>query len=101
MLKQSKWIGDNVKPIPVLKDGNGKLIKDYKHSDWIRKLLEEFGEVIEATLVEDDKQIAKELQDLKHVCHSMQHWLGYSDKDIDEICVDTNEVNRSRGYFEG
>ena len=116
-LQESKWAGaKSVRPLPVIRDGEGKLIEDYDLKDWFRKLNEELDRLKEIAYQADvlqnyqDKNdgtekwyiplIARELQDVKHVCNTMQYWLGYNDKDIDQLCVEMNEKNRSRGYFE-
>ena len=86
------------KPIPVIRDGSGKLICDYDRFDWFSKLNEELNEVKVAIWdfenYEDDntydeaeglRRVAEELQDLKTVCTSMQSWLGYDEKARDKI----------------
>lgn len=89
------------RPTPITVDKHHKLVASYAYNDWVQCLLEELSEIIDAILVEDaEEQIAEELQDLKHVCTSMQHWLGFDDKDIDKLCAETNEKNRKRGYLE-
>ena len=105
-LKQSKWIGSgddddtSVLPIPVKKDSNGKLVKDYSYDDWTRKITEEFREILEEVLVEDNTRIAEELQDLITVCTSYLDFLGFDQKKRIELTKHINEKNRMRGYFE-
>lgn len=105
ILKQSKWVGaDNqdkeiIRPIPVVKDKRGKLIQDYDQTDWLIAIQEEYKEATEQIILEDKTRAAEELQDLKHVCTTMQHWLGFDDKAIDELCAETNAKNQRRGYF--
>ena len=104
LLKQSKWSGtDNdsvaIRPIPVVKDKRGKLIKDYDLTDWLIAISEKYKEITDEIILEDNSRAAEELQDLKHVCTTMQHWLGFDDKAIDELCNETNAKNQRRGYF--
>ena len=106
LLEQSKWNGTvvnnstTIRPIPVVKDKRGKLIKDYDQTDWFIAIRKKYKEAIEQIILEDKTRAAEELQDLKHVCTTMQHWLGFDDKAIDELCADTNAKNQRRGYFE-
>ena len=108
LLNQSKWIGSDfsIKPIPVVKDKHGKLVTDYKSSDWFRQLNEELDEIKIATVegvfndfVLNDK-IAEELQDLITVCTSMLQWLGFDESKRNQLAMQVNEKNRSRGYLE-
>ena len=82
-------------PVPVVRDGRGKLISSYKIRDWFDKLNEELNEVKVAVwdfenyackgdYDEDDGicYVAEELQDLKTVCNSMLTWLNYEEKVI-------------------
>ena len=112
MLKQSKWIGsgddDNstsVLPIPVKKDGNGKLTKDYDVRDWFAKLNEEIDEVKSAATAFDlydstVEDIAEELQDLITVCTSYLDFLGFNLQKRSQLTKQINDKNRQRGYFE-
>ena len=94
-----------IRPIPVVKDGNGKLIKNYTPKDWFKKLNEELDEVKIAVVNRADNlgsaaEIAEELQDLITVCTSMQEWLGFNDVQRGFLAKEINEKNRKRGYFE-
>ena len=105
LLKQSKWIGTvddsaAIRPIPVVKDKYGRLIKGYDVRDWLIAINEKYKEVTRQIILEDNSLAAERLQELKHVCTTMQHWLGFDDKAIDELCADTNAKNQRRGYFE-
>ena len=94
------------KPIPVVRDGSGKLISDYSMKDWFQKLNEELDEVKEAVIRDnnghsntyDKNDIAHELQDLITVATSMQEWLGFDEKARDKICAEVNQKNHKRGY---
>ena len=107
LLKQSKWIGSgnddenstSVLPIPVKKDKYGKLVKDYSYDDWTRKITEEFREILEEVLVEDNTRIAEELQDLITVCTSYLDFLGFDKQKRIELTKQVNDKNRQRGYF--
>lgn len=103
-LKQSKWIGsgdddNSVLPIPVKKDKYGKLVKDYSYDDWTRKITEEFREILEEVLVEDNTRIAEELQDLITVCTSYLDYLGFDVQKRSQLTKQINDKNRQRGYF--
>lgn len=112
LLKQSKWSGsgddDNstpVLPIPVKKDGNGKLTKDYDVRDWFAKLNEELDEVKSAATAFDlydstVEDVAEELQDLITVCTSYLDYLGFNVQKRIELTKQINDKNRQRGYFE-
>ena len=94
-----------IRPIPVVKDGNGKLIKHYTPKDWFQKLNEELDEVKIAVVNRADNlgsaaEIAEELQDLITVCTSMQEWLGFNDVQRGFLAKEINEKNCKRGYFE-
>ena len=98
MLKQSKWIGDpDNKPIPVVKDKAGKLIKHYSTRDWFKQLNEELDEVKQSS---DIPKQAEELQDLITVCTSFLEYLGYDETARGNLAKQINEKNRRRGYFE-
>ena len=108
LLKQSKWIDSDfsTKPIPVIKDKHGKLVTDYKSSDWFRQLNEELDEIKIAAVegvfndfVLNDK-IAEELQDLITVCTSMLQWLGFDEYKRNQFAMQVNDKNRNRGYLE-
>ena len=100
-------------PRPVVRDGNGKLAKDYTWLDWISKLNEELDEVKYAVYELEDKfgdynfdedeglhNVAMELQDLITVCTSMQqNYLGLDEDERNKICAEVNEKNAKRGYL--
>ena len=107
LLQQSKWIGSDfsIKPIPVVKDKHGKLVTDYKSSDWFRQLNEELDEVKCAATVLDlydstVEDLAEELQDLITVCTSMLQQLGFDESKRNHLCKQVNDKNRNCGYFE-
>ena len=114
LLKQSKWIGsgddddNSVLPIPVKKDSNGKLTKDYTTQDWFEKLDEELNEVKNAAIALDTfeeksdiilERLVEELQDLITVCTSYLNFLDCDEAIREQICYMVNEKNRQRGYF--
>lgn len=114
LLRQSKWIDSDlsIKPIPVVKDKHGKLIKDYSFTDWFNQLNQELDEIKEAAFIVDTSvcaeyelqqrinALAEELQDLITVCTSMLQWLGFDESKRNQLAMQVNEKNRSRGYLE-
>lgn len=92
---------ENILPRPVIRDGNGKLIKDYSTRDWFLKLQEEIFEVMEAYYNGGSaKNIAEEIADVITVCISYLSAIGYNEKMRSEIFRRVNEKNEKRGYFE-
>ena len=87
------------KPIPVVNDKNGKLIRDYTRDDWFAKLNEELDEVKEATICSVKKHLAEELQDLITVTTSWQESFGFDEKAREKICAAVNDKNQKRGYY--
>ena len=89
-------------PIPVIRDKNGKLIKDYSAQDWINKLNEELDEVKFAIASDCDnkKNLVEELCDVIAVCTSYLEQLGYDQQKRGEFFADTNRKNLARGYIE-
>lgn len=97
---------ENTLPRPVIRDGNGKLTKNYSTFDWYLKLQEEIFEVME---VEADinrdwnarsyEDVAEEIADVITVCTSWLETLGYDEEKRSEIFRRVNEKNEKRGYF--
>ena len=87
-------------PIPVIRDKNGKLTKDYKTMDWIAKLNEEVDEV-KFALADKKKNLAEELCDVITVCTSYLEQLGYDQQKRGEFFTDINRKNFARGYISG
>lgn len=103
LLRQSKWVGNEtepIKPLPVVRDKCGKLIRDYDELDWLVKINEEYHEATVQIILEDTTRAAEELQDIITVCTSMLQWLGFDEHARDELTKQVNEKNRQRGYFE-
>ena len=93
-------------PIPVTRDGSGKMIKDYSLLDWADALDEERAEVMEAAVEyrqylswNNRKHLLEELADLKTVCTSWQSAIGADESERAEIQRAVNEKNRRRGYL--
>lgn len=93
-------------PIPVVRDGKGKLIRDYSLPDWGSALDEERTEVLDAAVEyrrhpswNNRKHLMEELADLKTVCTSWQAALGADESERAEIQRAVNEKNRRRGYL--
>ena len=95
-------LNKNILPRPVIRDGNGKLIRDYSPRDWYLKLQEEIFEVMQLSLLRDvyEEEISEELADVITVCISQLEALGYDEKGRSEIFRRVNEKNEKRGYFE-
>lgn len=96
----------NDKPIPVIRDGSGKMIKDYSLTDWVEALDEERVEVIDAAVEyrrypswNNRKHLLEELADLKTVCTSWQNAIGADEDERAEIQRAVNEKNRRMGYL--
>ena len=94
---------EKILPRPVIRDGNGKLIKDHTPRDFFLKLQEEIFEVME-TMVNnrndiDNESITEEIADVITVCISYLNALGYDEKKRSELFARVNEKNEDRGYF--
>ena len=110
ILAMSKAI--NILPSPVVRDKNGKLIKDHSPKDFFLKLQEEIFEVIDAVNVKDifdedlssdifpNDHIAEEIADIITVCISQLEAMGFDEKKRSELFAKVNEKNKKRGYFE-
>ena len=106
-------VQNSVQPMPVVRDGNGKLTTEYTWLDWIAKLNEELDEAkyalyeLEEGAFEDNfdedegfNSVAFMLQKLITVCTSMQqNYLNFDKSARNEICAKVNEINKQRGYF--
>ena len=104
---------EKILPRPVIRDGNGKLAKDYSPRDWYLKLQEEIFEVQEAYKDEVDffddydfdidgclfPRTAEEIVDVITVCISYLNALGYDEEKRSELFAKVNEKNEKRGYF--
>lgn len=101
---------ENIFPRPVIRDGNGKLTKDYSTRDWFLKLQEEIfeakvntamcsSEKIRQYFHADENGIAEEIADVITVCISYLNALGYDEKKRSELFAKVNEKNKKRGYF--
>lgn len=93
-------------PIPVTRDGRGKLTRDYSLQDWGSALDEERTEAIDAAVKyrqhpswNNRKHLLEELADLKTVCTSWQSEIGADEDERAEIQMEVNEKNRRRGYL--
>lgn len=86
---------EKILPRPVVRDGNGKLAKDYSSRDWFLKLQEEIFEAFVSTKTAR----AEELADVITVCISWLESLGYDEEKRSELFAEANEKNEKRGYF--
>ena len=93
-LKKLKNV-QNVLPRPVVRDGNGKLAKNYSSRDWYLKLQEEIFEAFVST----EKARAEEIADVITICISWLEALGYDEEKRSELFASVNEKNEKRGYF--
>ena len=98
--------GEKILPRPVVRDGNGKLIKDHTPKDFFLKLQEEIFEVMEAQAYLDyestaanEEDVAEEIADIITVCISYLNANGYDEKARAELFAKVNEKNEKRGYF--
>ena len=94
----------NILPRPVIRDGNGKLTKNYSTRDWFMKLQEEIFEVQRDNNLNEVKYghpffIAEELADVITVCISYMDALGYDEEKRSKFFARVNEKNEKRGYF--
>ena len=94
---------EKILPRPVIRDGNGKLIKDHTPRDFFLKLQEEIFEVMEAIVDGkddiDDDNVAEEIADIITVCISYLNAIGYDEEKRSEIFAKVNAKNEKRGYF--
>ena len=95
------------KPIPVVRDGKGKLIRDYSLQDWGSALDEERTEVLDAAVEyrrhpswNNRQHLMEELADLKTVCTSWQNALGADEEERGAVQRAVNRKNRKRGYLD-
>ena len=97
---------ENILPRPVIRDDNGKIIKDYSPCDFYLKLQEEIFEVMEVQADFDRDwnsrtydDIAEEIVDVITVCISQLEVLGYDENKRSKLFAKVNDKNEKRGYF--
>ena len=83
-------------PLPVKRDGNGRLTADYDEREWFMKLQEELYEAFSTVSIQER---AHELTDVITVCTSYLHALGFDHNARAELQRAVNEKNAARGYF--
>jgi NTP pyrophosphatase (non-canonical NTP hydrolase) len=105
------------RPIPVVRDRQGRLAKDLTLKEWLQKLNEEVDEVkynvVEAYSWQDvpggdidylpngqKKVIAEEICDVIKVLYSMANQMGIDGDDLDEAMHKCNAKTRQRGCHE-
>ena len=94
-------LNEKILPRPVIRDGNGKLTKDYSSRDWFLKLQEEIFEVMESEMKFIYAEfLVEEIADIITVCISYLNAKGYDEEKRSEIFRRVNEKNEKRGYFE-
>jgi hypothetical protein len=101
-------------PIPVKRDRQGKLAKDYTLKDWYLKEQEELMEFYDAAMLQwglDEEiiegpcggrceRILEEACDQIHTIFSKMYQLGYTEDDIAEGIRMSNEKARKRGLLD-
>ena len=97
----------NILPRPVVRDGNGELIKDLTPRKFFLKLQEEILEVMEAQAYfvfkptpATEENVAEEIADIITVCISYLNAIDYDEEKRSELFAKINEKNEKRGYFE-
>ena len=109
-VKVANIILQSVSPRPVIRDGNGILIKDYTPQDFYLKLQEEISEAMEKMMLYsygdyqvsaniEKEDIAEEIADVITVCISQLEALGFDEENRSKIFARVNEKNEKRGYF--
>ena len=102
------------RPIPIVRDRQGKLAKDYTLKDWYLKEQEELMEFYEASILHwilDEKPLGKpsvcqrekileEACDQIHTIFSKLHQFGYNEEEIAAGIRRSNEKARERGLID-
>ena len=84
----------NVQPVVIHQDKNGNDLNSKEH--WENVIGQAFHEfLVFDTLAQNNKSIAMSLQKMKHLCHSMQRWLGFDERQINNFCADLNIKTRA------
>ena len=93
-------MSEKILPRPVVRDGNGKLAKDYSSRDWYLKLQEEIFETVEDYFIDfsynQPVKTAEEIADVITVCISWLKNLGYDEEKRSEIFAKVNEKNDNK-----
>ena len=104
---QKGTFNKNILLRPVIRDGNGKLIKNYTLEDFSKSLQKEtFGLVnqldmaVQSRNIEDLAETPEKIADIITVCISYLNAIGYNEEERSEIFRHINEKNEKRGYFE-
>lgn len=120
LAQNGKISSANILPRPVIRDGNGKLIKDYMTRDFYSKLQKEIFESFKANfewfLYREEQEghirvkptransakedFAEKIADIITVCISCLNAIGYDEEKRSELFAKVNEKNEKRGYFE-
>jgi NTP pyrophosphatase (non-canonical NTP hydrolase) len=105
------------RPIPVVRDRQGRLAKDLTLKEWFAKIDEEVNEVKEEVIkqyvtmtefpghteipyIVDRQFIAEEICDVIKVLYSMANQMGIDGDDLDEAMHKCNAKTRQRGCHE-
>lgn len=86
----------NVQPVVIHQDKNGNKLDNIE--GWEVVLGHAFREFLKVdTQYSNKNDIAVSLQKIKHLCHSMQCWLGFNEKQITDFCAELNIKTRVGG----
>jgi hypothetical protein len=104
-----------VRPVPIVRDRQGRLVKDLTLKEWLAKLDEEVTElkaellgsyVLEDKLINGNlnrvkrRNIGGEMSDIIELLHNMGHQMGMDDEFWDAQTFETNEKMRERGLID-
>jgi hypothetical protein len=104
-----------VRPIPIVRDRQGRLVKDLTLKEWLAKLDEEVTElkaellgsyVLEDKLINGNlnrvkrRNIGGEMSDIIELLHNMGHQMGMDDEFWDAQTFETNKKMRERGLID-
>ena len=104
-----------VRPIPIVRDRQGRLVKDLTLKEWLSKLDEEVTELkaeLLGSYVLEDKlmngnldhsrrwNIGSEMADIVELLHNMGNQMQMDDVFWDDLTFETNEKMRWRGLLD-
>jgi hypothetical protein len=104
-----------IRPVPIVRDRQGRLVKDLTLKEWLAKLDEEVTElkaellgsyVLEDKLINGNlnrvkrRNIGGEMSDIIELLHNMGHQMGMDDEFWDAQTFETNEKMRERGLID-
>ena len=87
----------NVQPVIISEYKDGTKCDSFDH--WENVIGKAYRDLlIFDNLSQNKKDIAKILQLMKHLCHSMQRWLGFDERQINNMCADLNIKTRANDW---